>query len=171
MGGVGEAANSLDDPADAAALAGYATALADGLVTSLSGWVERTMLERIVAFRGAATEAERAAASAAGRDLVEEVEPRLRGLLASDIDDQTTTPLELVRGAVRVPTAALQEMDIPPVRRDDFDARQFPDDDYDLVPRSFADIDPGLQEPALIWGAAKAHVHLRRRAGGSSTGR
>jgi putative CocE/NonD family hydrolase len=39
----------------------------------------------------------------------------------------------------------------------------FPDDAYDLGPASFADIDPSLHEPGLMWGAAKAHVHLARR--------
>ena len=47
--------------------------------------------------------------------------------------------------------------------RDAFAVQQFPDDDYDLAPPSFADVDPGLQELALTWGAAKAHLHLSRR--------
>ncbi len=43
----------------------------------------------------------------------------------------------------------------------------FPDDDYDLTPASFGDLDPALHEPGLVWGAAKAHVFLaRRRAAG-----
>ena len=169
MDGVADPADPADDPDDAAALARYAAALADGLVGALAGWVERSMVERIVAFRGVATATERADAATTGRLLVDEVEPRLRQLLASDIDVQTTTPLQVVRGAVHLPTEALRAMGIPPVRRDDFDARQFPDDDYDLAPRSFADIDTGLQEPALTWGAAKAHVHLQRRAGGGTS--
>jgi hypothetical protein len=41
--------------------------------------------------------------------------------------------------------------------------RSFPDDVYDLTPASFADVDPALHEPGLVWGAAKAHVHLARR--------
>ncbi len=28
---------------------------------------------------------------------------------------------------------------------------------------SFADLDPALHEPGLVWGAAKAHVFLRHR--------
>ena len=50
-----------------------------------------------------------------------------------------------------------------PVARDEFSARHFPDDVYDLTPASFADVDPALHEPGLVWGAAKAHVHLTRR--------
>ena len=48
-------------------------------------------------------------------------------------------------------------------RRDEFAERTFPDDVYDLSPASFADVDPALHEPGLMWGAAKAHVILHRR--------
>ena len=37
-----------------------------------------------------------------------------------------------------------------------------PDDDYDLVPTSFADLDPSLRELGLAWGAARAYVHRAR---------
>ena len=76
-------------------------------------------------------------------------------------------PLALVRQAVPYPTEVLRSAGVPPVARDEFAARQFPDDDYDLAPTSFAELDPELHEPGLVWGAAKAHVHLaRRRAAG-----
>jgi hypothetical protein len=51
---------------------------------------------------------------------------------------------------------------VPAIERDRQAEAQFPDDDYDLTPASFADLDPALHEPGLRWGAAKAHVHLRR---------
>ncbi len=73
----------------------------------------------------------------------------------------------MARGQIRWATAALADAEVPALRRDPFAQRQDPDDHYDLTPGSFADIDPGLAEPGLAWGAAKAHVHLarRRRAG------
>ena len=46
--------------------------------------------------------------------------------------------------------------------RDDQQVHLFPDDDYDLAPANFADVDPSLAEPGLTWGAAKAYVHLQR---------
>ena len=62
----------------------------------------------------------------------------------------------------------LRDADVPAPTRDEFLARQFPDDIYDLSPAAFAEIDPALHEAGLMWGAAKAHVHLaRRRAHGS----
>ena len=30
-------------------------------------------------------------------------------------------------------------------------------------PAAFSDVDEDLHEPGLVWGAARAHVHLRRR--------
>jgi hypothetical protein len=52
---------------------------------------------------------------------------------------------------------------MPAVVRDEFDERAFPEDLYALTPASFADVDPALHEPGLMWGAAKAHAHLVRR--------
>jgi hypothetical protein len=51
------------------------------------------------------------------------------------------------------------------VERDDAEARLHPDDVYGLVPAAFADLGPEVHDAGLVWGAAKAHVHLRRRAG------
>jgi hypothetical protein len=156
-----------DDPADAAALAGYAQALADALVAAIPGWIERSVLGRVTQARGQVSVEEAAAAAEAGLRAGTEAEPRLRRLLAADIDDQATTPLAVARRQIRWATAALAAAEVPAVRRDPFAQRQDPDDTYDLTPASFAEIDPALAEPGLAWGAAKAHVHLarRRRAG------
>ena len=86
----------------------------------------------------------------------------MRALLAADIDDQHTTPLSLLRGAVRYPTAVLSAAGVPPVRRDEQQERLFPDDLYDLAPATFADVDPALAEVGMAWGAAKAFEHLQR---------
>jgi hypothetical protein len=107
-----------------------------------------------------------AEAAAAGVLAIDEVMPRLRELLATDVDEQRTNPLSLLRGAVRYPTEVLRSAGVPAVVRDEFDERAFPDDVYGLTPASFADVDPSLHEPGLTWGAAKAHVHLSRRRGG-----
>jgi hypothetical protein len=48
------------------------------------------------------------------------------------------------------------------VERDEVQAALFPEDPYDLCPATFADIDPSLAEPGLVWGAAKAFAHLQR---------
>ena len=103
------------------------------------------------------------AARDAGVRAQQDVSPQVRALLETDVDEQTTNPLAILRGAVRFPTEVLHAAGVPPVERDDDAIRLFPDDDYDLTPGSFADLDPSLREPGLIWGAAKAHLVLVRR--------
>ena len=109
----------------------------------------------------------RAAATAAGLAAQAEVGPRVIALLRQDVDDQRSTPLALVRTSVRHPTDVLRAAGVPPVVRDEMAASAFPDDLYDLSPATFADLDPGLAEAGLVWGAAKAHVVLSRRRAGS----
>jgi hypothetical protein len=158
-----DALADLDDPADAAALARYAVALADGVEAALPGWVVGCVERILVAYRGAVEPEEHRAAARAGAEAVAEVGPEVRALLLTDIDAQRTSPLALLREAVRYPTDVLERAGVPPVERDPFDERQFPDDRYALSPATLADLDPALHEPGLTWGAAKAHVHLARR--------
>jgi hypothetical protein len=163
-----------EDPApgpsdeDLAALAAYASVLADGIDAAIGPWVERSVARlHESAIGGPLPDDLRRRAAVAGRDAAAAVGPQVRTLLALDIDDQHTGPLDLVRRTVRWPTDVLRSAGIPTVVRDQFAVTMFPDDDYDLTPTSFADLDPALHEPGLIWGAAKAHVHMaQRRASG-----
>jgi hypothetical protein len=144
----------------------HATALADAAVAALPRWVERSVLRILAAWRpGEAAPAEvLEAAGAAGARAAVEVGAELRALLAADIDDQRTTPLALLRGAVRYPTEVLRAAGVPEVERDRIQVRLLPDDPYDLSPATFADVDPSLAEPGMVWGAAKALTHRRRHA-------
>jgi hypothetical protein len=152
-----------DDPGDLATLARYADDLATTAEAVLAGWVERSV-RAVLAAQSLPLDgdgAERlATAAAAARD---EGATRLRQLLARDLDEQRTNPLSILRGLVRYPTEVLGAAGARPVARDEFAERNFPDDVYDLTPAAFADVDPALHEPGLLWGAAKAHVHLARR--------
>jgi len=122
--------------------------------------VERIM----IAWAGSVPSAVAEAAEEAARQAGAEVVPRVRALLMSDVDEQRTTPLALVRTAVRYPTGVLQSAGVAPVERDRFAERAFPEDVYDLAPASFADLDPALAEVAITWGAAKAFEHKRRHS-------
>jgi hypothetical protein len=152
-----------DDPADAAALARHAATLAEAIERAIPGWVERSV-RRVLGDQHLRVDADLAgrigAAASAART---EGGPRVRRLLETDIDRQRGNPLAVLRGLVHHPTAVLREAGARPVARDDFSERSFPDDVYDLSPGGFADVDPALHEPGLVWGAAKAHVHLARR--------
>lgn len=149
--------------ADLDALHRYATALADGVDAALAPWVERCIVGTIEASGGVVTGVVRAHAADAGRRAASDVGPRIRDLLALDIDDQRTGPLALLRTAVSYPTQVLRDVGVPPVDRDPASQAMFPEDDYDLTPASFADLDPDLGDVGIAWGAAKAHVHLARR--------
>lgn len=137
-----------------AALAEHGAALAEQIVGALPGWSARA----VARFRPDLADA----GEAAGRDAAEALAPRLRALLAADVDEQRMNPLAIAREAVAWPTAVLREAGVPPVHRDEHQRTHFPDDDYDLVPMAFADLDPGLHEPGILWGAIKARTHLLR---------
>ncbi|CAN5205019.1 hypothetical protein BH18ACT4_BH18ACT4_15780 [soil metagenome] len=151
------------DAADEARLAVYAGQLADAVTGVVAARVVRAVETVLVEQRRPFDDAVRAAAVQAGERARVEGGESVRALLSSDIDDHRATPLSLVRGAVRYPTEVLRSAGAVPRRRDPFVERALPDDAYDLSPAAFADVDPSLHEPGLVWGAAKAHVHLRRR--------
>jgi hypothetical protein len=157
-------ANPPDDPADRAALAAYATALADAVDATLAGWVERAVVARWSAWHGTPAPPDVVTqARAAGERARSELIPELRELLATDVDAQRANPLAIVRRAVPHATDVLRAAGVPPVERDAHAERLFPDDAYDLTPATFGDLDPSVHEPGLVWGAAKAHVVLARR--------
>lgn len=137
-----------------AALAGYGAALAEAIVAALPAWSGRA----VARFRPDLV----AEGEAAGRAAAEELGPRLRALLAADVDGQRANPLAVARAAVAWPTAVLRAAGVPPVDRDDHERAHFPEDDYGLTPMSFTEIDPSVHEPGILWGASKAHAHLVR---------
>jgi hypothetical protein len=148
----------------------HSAVLADAIEDVLPGWVERSVATVLASEGVDVGDGVRADAAAAGRRAAAEVGEAVRRLLETDIDEQRSTPLTLLRGAVRYPTEVLRRAGVVPSgERDDVKVRLFPDDVYDLSPATFTDVDPRLTEPGLVWGAAKAYEHLRRhkpRTGG-----
>ena len=132
----------------------HAQALADGIEAALPEWVVRCVA-RFVPEPGPAAEE-------AGRQAAIEVGGAVRDLLAQDIDEQHSTPLTILREAVKYPTAVLRELGVDPVDRDPYAVERFPDDDYDLTPANWSDVDPSLQDLGIAWGAAKAMAHKQR---------
>lgn len=147
---------------DLAMFVELSTMLADGIEANLAGWTVRN-IERIAAAAGIREDGSlRRMADEAGERCRAEVGPRVRDLLSADIDDQRSTPLVLVRGAVSYATEVLRSLGVPEVRRDAFERRSFPDDVYGLSPAAMSDVHESLGELAIMWGAAKAHMHKRR---------
>jgi hypothetical protein len=144
-------------------VAAISQALADTVEAVVPGWIERLALDRMRASGGQIDPAFSAAAAAAGEAARDDVVPRLRALLAADIDEQRTNPLALLRSATVHAHAVLAAAGVPPADRDEFAQRSFPDDSYGLVPASWEEIDQRLQEVGITWGAAKAYVFKARR--------
>lgn len=151
------------DEADEARLAEIAGMLADGIEAALPDWVRRCVHTRCESAGVQRTDELEAATEAAAQRCRDQVAPAVHALLSADLDEQRSTPLTLLRAAVVHPTEVLDGAGVPPVQRDEFEVRSFPADRYALAPASFADLDPDLAELGLVWGAAKAHVHLARR--------
>lgn len=149
--------------ADAERLSTIADALADAIEAALPGWIERLVIERVQEWRGDLGPELAAQAAAAGDAARDEVVPELRRLLEADIDDQAANPLELLRSATRHASRVLEGAGVPAVARDHFAVRSFPGDVYDLMPATWSDVDEGLHELGITWGAAKAYVHKARR--------
>lgn len=157
-GPVGRHHGGVDDPG----IEDPARALADGIDEAIEPWVRRCVTTIMTAWRGQCPPDVAAAAAAAGAAARAEVSPRVRTLLDADIDDQRSTPLAVIRAAVRFPTAVLADAGCPHVERDDFAVRAFPADVYDLSPASLADVAEDLRGPGIVWGATKAFEHKRR---------
>src|SRR4051794_6057826 len=97
-------------------LPSIAAALADAVDEALPRWVERSVETLVTAYTGTAPSAEvRAAAAAAGAAARAEVGAQVRSLLLADVDEQRSTPLTLLRAAVRYPAAVLQDAGVPGV--------------------------------------------------------
>ena len=141
--------------------------LAAALDAAIGPWVVASV-ERIVrAYRGDVPPAVAEAARRAAERARTEVGAELRAFLATDVDEQRTNPLAILRSAVRYPTAVLGDAGIPPVRRDEFKERAFPDDIYDLAPATWTDIGAAVQDAGIVWSAWQAKTGLdRRRAEG-----
>jgi hypothetical protein len=143
-------------------------AIVAGVDAQVPEWA-RAQVERLLDAWGGASAVARARAevesAVAGEAAADRIVAELRALFTLDPEQQRATPLEIVRSAYREPTSVLDAAGVPPVVRDEFDERAWPDDVYGLVPRTLGDLgDPDLAPLHLAWGMAKAAVLRARRA-------
>lgn len=149
-------------PEDEEVMLRISNELVEAVAESLPLWIERSVQARIgdVDFSSPDVQTQlQQSIELAQIDVV----GQLRTLLALDIDQQTVGPLQILRKATMYPTQILQAAGVAPVSRDEQATAMFPDDLYDLTPANFADLGPDVHEKAIVWGAAKAHIHLSRR--------
>lgn len=125
----------------------------------VGGWLRRSV-DRVVVDVPDETELEQAIERS-----VDEVDRSLAALVDADIDEQSTTPLSILRDATRPVSELLRSWGVDPPERERWRREHFPDDRYDLVPAAFADVGPRVNDAGLRWGAAKALAHRRRHGG------
>lgn len=145
---------------DLAAMRRYADELLVAVDAAVGPWIEHVINERLPG-RPPVDLAQRAVA--AGEAARRDVTPRLRELLEADIDAQWTNPLSIIRSAVVHANDVLAAAGVTPPDRDAHDTRINPDDIYAIGPAAFGDLGPDVHAAGLVWGAAKAHIHLQRR--------
>jgi hypothetical protein len=143
-------------------------AIVAGVERQVPRWVQM-QVDRLLDAWGRAPAETRARAEAqsveAGTAAARRLVDQLRALFALEPTQQQATPLEIVRTAYREPTAVLAAAGVPPIVRDEFDERAWPDDAYGLVPHTLGDLgDPDLAPLHLAWGMAKATVIRARRS-------
>jgi hypothetical protein len=154
------------DPEQQFALLG--SLLADAVVEAVPSWIARSVMMRfeewsaVSAPGGRSPQSVSKLAESAGARAAAEVERPLRDLLSSDVDQQWTTPLALVRPLVRYAGEVLAEAGVPGIERDQFHTLRFADDDYGLTPATLAVLGDGVGELAIAWGASKAIAHRSR---------
>ncbi|MGB3412359.1 MAG: hypothetical protein WBA45_14320 [Microthrixaceae bacterium] len=142
----------------------YSQELADAIDAQIEGWVTRSIRRRCAVAGVDVTGQLEALVNDAARKCRAEVSTRMNSLLSADIDDQRTTPLAIIRASIHHAADVLSIAGVRPVERDEFERRSFPDDIYALSPASMADVHESLAEPAIVWGAAKAHIHRSRHS-------
>lgn len=151
---------------ETAQLDACARELYGAVAARLRAFVEERVTERLAECGVDVTDEAAATAADAGRRAEAAVLPRLAALLEADIDEQATTPVAVVRGALPFATAALDELGAEPAHRERFLLERFPDDRYGLAFASLDALGDDVGEQAIAWGAAKAIAHRRRHAPG-----
>jgi len=131
----------------------------------MASWLERVASIRVEQGGLAVDESIRQRISERAGEVSESLGPKVRRILTADVDLAIGSPLALLRDGMQPLNLLLAELGVEAPYRDHVTAEMFPDDTYDLGPGSFADIHPDLQEAAITWGAARAHVHLHRHSG------
>jgi len=141
----------------------YPQRLHDAVVANVPRWIERITLLACEGQSVDRRDAVQAVLSNVKADTQAFVQEQLGVLLSTDVDQQRTNPLEVLRASTRFATAALRDAGVPAPARDEFQQRLDPDDEYLLGPMSWMDLGEDVHEAGIEWGAWKAATVLTRR--------
>ena len=103
-------------------------------------------------------------AELAGWEAAEEVEKKVSTLLAAVEDLRPVTPrvLDALQEAVIYPAGVLRDARIPKARRDRSAMKLFPNDVYNVAPRSLAELHPMMPELLASWEVARMTIFHAR---------
>lgn len=141
----------------------YAQRLLEVIVAAVPTWVDESVRKLVRRHHGVVSEDVAASIVLAGKDAQQFVTERLLVLLATDVDAQSSNPLQILRDASRFPTRVLKEVGVPAPQRDHFDEQINPEDVYGLGPYTWRDLGEEAHDAGIEWGAWKAATVLSRR--------
>ncbi len=141
----------------------YAERLLNVVVEAVPQWVDDVVRKNVRRHVGVVREDVAAAIIVAGRDARRFVADNMFELLSTDVDEQRTNPLQVLRDAAQFPTQVLRDAGIPAPQRDHFDEQINPLDVYGLGPYTWRDLGEDVHDAGIEWGAWKAATVLTRR--------
>lgn len=135
----------------------YGERLAAAVTADIGPWLREVVAKRI-ADPGADTELQ-----ALLRSVERETIRAITELVTADVDAALSGPLERIRRSIHPLTEALDERGVQAPVRNSLDVEMRPDDRHGLGPMNYLDISQEVHEAGITWGAAKAHLHMKRR--------
>lgn len=145
----------MENSKDSTELDVYSAALYDAVVTDVPLWLER-QLHNLAPQSGIDLDSVTA-------QTMKFLSSELLGLLLTDVDNQKSNPLHVLRQSTKFLTSALRVEGVPVAVRDEFDVQAMPHDVYSLGPLTWRDISDNVHEAGITWGAWKAATVLTRR--------
>jgi len=139
------------------AFAQIGESLTTALVAAIPAWVEAVARAR------SSESIDRDELADVADEIIESVEARMATLIAADIDEPLSGPLEIVRQSAEPLSRFLANAGANPPERDPYDIAARPDDRFAIGPMTFLELGQPVHEAGIEWGAAKAFVHRSRR--------
>ena len=139
------------------AFAQIGESLKAALVAGIPAWVEAVARARL------GESIDQADVADVADEIVASVAARMSTLIAADIDEPLSGPLEIVRQSADPLTQFLAQAGASPPDRDPYDVAARPDDRFAVGPMTFLELGQPVHDRGIEWGAAKAFVHRSRR--------
>ena len=87
----------------------------------------------------------------------------LLALLQTDVDEQRSNPLHVLRLSTVLANERLQHVNVVAPQRDEFEVAAMPHDVYAIGPLTWKDLGDDVHDAGITWGAWKAATVLTRR--------